>query len=94
LSGGGAPGESGVLHDAVIRLGHDVVRQFAHRGQADAVEEVSAHLLKFWEPRMRAELRRCVARRDHQLEPLLVDAVSTWPDEGDTQADRRAPSGG
>ena len=63
------------LHDAVIRMGHDIARQFAHRNHHDAVEEVSAHILKFWEPRMRAELRRCVAARDDDIEPILAEAV-------------------
>ena len=82
------------VHDAVIRMGHDIARQFAHRPHEDAVEEVSAHILKFWEPRMRSELRRCVHVDDHDLEPILAEAVRTWPDEEDTQADRDIPSGG
>jgi len=82
------------LHDSVIRMGHDIVRQFAHQPPEQAVEEVSAHLLKFWEPRMRSELRRCVAADDFNLEPVLAEAVRTWPDEDDTQADRDDPSGG
>jgi formate dehydrogenase subunit delta len=82
------------LHDAVIRMGHDIARQFAHRDHDQAVKEVSAHLLKFWEPRMRAELRRCVGSGDHEVEPILAEAVRIWPDEDDTQADRTEPSGG
>ena len=82
------------LHDAVIRMGHDIARQFAHRDHDQAVKEVSAHLLKFWEPRMRAELRSCVGSGDHEVEPILVEAVRIWPDEDDTQADRNEPSGG
>ena len=73
-------------------MGHDIARQFAHRDHA--VEKVSAHILKFWEPRMRAGLRRWVAAGDHEIEPVLAEAVRTWPDEEDTQADRREPSGG
>lgn len=82
------------VNDAVIRMGHDIVRQFAHRNDDQAVEEVSAHILKFWEPRMRAELRRCVSLGGPGVEPILAEAVRTWPDEEDTQADRREPSGG
>lgn len=82
------------VHDAVIRMGHDIARQFAHRDPDQAVEEVSAHILTFWEPRMRDELRRCVAAGDHDLAPILAEAVRTWPDEEDTQAERPEPSGG
>lgn len=79
---------------AVIRMGHDIARQFAHRPNDQAVEEVSAHLLKFWEPRMRAELRRSVTAGDPDTDPILAEAVRTWPDEEHTQADRHEPSGG
>ena len=82
------------VHAATVRLAHDIARQFAHRPHDEAVEEVSAHILKFWEPRMRTELRRCVAAGDHGIDPLVHEAIGTWPDEQDTQADRREPSGG
>lgn len=82
------------VHTAVIRMGHDIARQFAHRDHAAAAEEVSAHILKFWEPRMRAELRRCVAVHDHEIDPIVAAAVRTWPQEEETQADRSEPSGG
>ena len=92
--------------DAVIRMGHDIARQFAHRPREQAVEEVSAHLLKFWEPRMLAELRQVVSAGDLdsdsgraagpeiELGSIVADAVLAWPDEADTQADRDVPSGG
>ena len=90
--------EHGPAHDAVrvavLRMGHDIVRHFAHRSHDQAVEEVSAHILKFWEPRMLAELRRCVREDSHDVEPILAEAVRTWPDEEETQADRDIPSGG
>lgn len=82
------------LHDAVVRMGHDIARQFAHRDHDAAVEEVAAHILKFWEPSMRAELRRCVAVDDHDIDPIVAEAVRTWSDGEDTQADRSEPSGG
>ncbi len=85
---------STAVQDAVIRMGNDIVRQFAHRPHNQAVEEVSAHILKFWDPRMRTELSRCIALDDHEIEPILAEAALTWPDEEDTQADRREPSGG
>jgi formate dehydrogenase subunit delta len=82
------------VRDSVIRMGHDIARQFAHRDHDAAVEEVSAHIRKFWDPRMRAELLRCVTAGDQDVEPILADAVRTWPDEDQTQADRHEPSGG
>lgn len=85
---------SSAVHDSVVRMGHDIARHFAHKSHDQAVEEVSAHVLKFWEPRMRAELRRCVRADDHDIAAILAEAVRTWPDEEDTQADRDIPSGG
>lgn len=66
------------LHDAVIRMGHDIVRNLAHRDHDETVAAVSAHILKFWEPRMREELQRCVDAHDDDLHPTLAEAVRTW----------------
>lgn len=82
------------LHDAVIRMGNDIARQFAHRPREEAIEQVAAHLLKFWEPRMRDALRQGISLGGDDLDPVLVAAVRTWPAEEHTQADRHEPSGG
>lgn len=82
------------LHGAVVRMAHDITRQFAGRPHDVAVEEVSAHMLKFWEPRMRTELLRCLALEDHDIDPLVAEAARRWPHEEGTQADRHEPSGG
>jgi len=82
------------VQDAVIRMGHDIARQFAHRPREQAVEEVSAHILKFWEPGMRSELSRRIADNPHDIDPVLADAARNWPNEEDTQGDRHEPSGG
>lgn len=82
------------VQDAVIRMGNDIARQFAHRPREQAVEEISAHILKFWDPSMRAELSRCISLDAHDIEPILADAARNWPNEEDTQADRHEPSGG
>lgn len=79
---------------AVIRLANDISRQFAHLPHPAAAEEVSAHLLKFWEPRLRIELRRRIAEHRWDLHPEVIAAVMTWPDEEHTPADRHEPSGG
>ena len=86
--------QGSVVHDAVVRMGHDIARQFSHLTHGAAVEEVSAHIIKFWEPRMRAELHRCVAAGNHNIDPILVEAVRAHTHEDETQADRHEPSGG
>lgn len=40
-----------------------------------AAEQVAGHLRKFWEPRMRAEIRRCLEERGAGLSPLARRGV-------------------
>lgn len=59
-----------------IRMGNDIARQFAHRGDA-APTLIAAHLEKFWEPGMIARLEGFV--RDGQTadaDPMLVASVA------------------
>ena len=40
----------------VVRLGHDLVRNFEALPPDKAAVEIATHIRKFWEPRMRQEL--------------------------------------
>jgi formate dehydrogenase subunit delta len=78
----------------VVRLGHDLVRQFEHLPVDEAAVEVATHIRRFWEPRMRAQLLARIRWGDMTLHPLLVRAAE---DLVDGQVDRgtvREPSGG
>ena len=87
----GSPG-----HDVppVVRLGHDLVRNFEALPPERAASEVATHIRKFWEPRMRQELIARVRWGDTTLHPLLVRAVAGLLDGDVDHAEVREPSGG
>ena len=84
MSGGEAP---------VIRLGHDLVRNFAALPPEKAAEEIATHIKKFWEPRMRRDL---VARvRAGEVDDALLAQAAEDLLEGDVDREEvREPSGG
>lgn len=59
-----------------VRLGNEIARQFGHLDDAAATAAISAHILKFWEPRMRIALRQR-AQGDHAtMDARLFAAAS------------------
>lgn len=78
----------------VVRLGHDLVRNFETLPPEKAAEEIATHIRKFWEPRMRRELLARTRQDASDLHPLLVRA-SEYLVEGEVDhAEVREPSGG
>ncbi len=59
----------------VVRLGNDLERQLAHLPAERAAEEVAAHITKFWEPRMQAELVAILRAGTPPLGPVLAAAA-------------------
>lgn len=47
----------------------------AEPDHAEAVRGVANHLDKFWEPRMKKQLRACIARGEAQVDPLVIEAM-------------------
>lgn len=78
----------------VVRLGHDLVRNFEALPREKAAEEIATHIKKFWEPRMRHELLARVRRGDTDLHPLLVRAAEDLVDGDIDRAEVKEPSGG
>ena len=78
----------------VVRLGHDLVRNFEHLPPEKAAVELATHIKKFWEPRMRHELVARVRRGDTSLPPLLVRAAEDLVDNDVDEVEVREPSGG
>lgn len=62
---------------AEVRLGNDIARQFAHLDDRFAADAIAGHIRKFWDPRMRAELRACVAAGETGIDPLLALAAQS-----------------
>ena len=88
---------SGSLHPGVppvVRLGHDLVRNFEALPPEKAAVEIATHIRKFWEPRMRHELVARVRWGDTSLHPLLVRAAEDLVDGDVDRAELEEPSGG
>ena len=83
-------------HDVppVVRLGHDLVRNFEALPAEKAATEVATHIRKFWEPRMQNELLTRVRGGDTTLHPLLVRAAEELLHGDVDRAEVREPSGG
>jgi formate dehydrogenase subunit delta len=78
----------------VVRLGHDLVRNFEALPPEKAAVEIATHIRKFWEPRMRHELVARVRWGDTSLHPLLVRAAEDLVDGDIDRAEVEEPSGG
>jgi len=78
----------------VVRLGHDLVRNFAALPAEKAAVEIATHIRKFWEPRMRHELLAHIRWGDMSLHPLLVRAAEDLVDGDVDRSEVREPSGG
>lgn len=87
-----APGSHQV--PPVVRLGHDLVRNFEALPPDEAASEVATHIRKFWDPRMRQELLARIRRGDTDLHPLLVAAGEDLIDGEVDRDEVREPSGG
>ena len=78
----------------VLRLGHDLVRNFEALPPEKAAGEVATHIRKFWDPRMRRELLGYVDARDPRVHPLLAGAAEDLRQGDVDAAEVREPSGG
>jgi formate dehydrogenase subunit delta len=76
----------------VVRLGHDLVRNFEALPPDTAAVEIATHIRKFWEPRMRQELLARVRWGDTSLHPLLVRAAEDLVDGDVARTEVREPS--
>jgi formate dehydrogenase subunit delta len=78
----------------VIRLGHDLVRNFEALPPDKAAEEIATHIRKFWEPRMRRELLHHADTGDARLGALLTAAAESLREGAVDREEVRQPSGG
>ena len=85
-----------MTHDVppVVRLGHDLVRNFEALPPEKAATEIATHIRKFWEPRMRQDLLARIRFGDTTLHPLLVRAAEDLVEGEVDRAEVREPSGG
>ena len=66
------------MADDLVRMANQIAHFFAPYPEADAVEGVRDHLVKFWTPAMRRELQELVANAatsSRDVHPLVLGAV-------------------
>jgi formate dehydrogenase subunit delta len=61
----------------MVRMANQIAAYFTAYPQAEAEAEVRAHIVAFWEPRMRARLSDHLAQGGDGLHPLVIAAMAT-----------------
>jgi formate dehydrogenase subunit delta len=64
-----------MIRDTPLRLAYDIAAQFAHYPFHDAVAAIADHIVKFWNPRMRAQLIEQVERAGGQCDARVLGAA-------------------
>jgi formate dehydrogenase subunit delta len=62
-----------MLPDKLVYMANQIGKFFAHQGEDKAVAGVADHLLKFWDPRMRAAIVAHLDAGGNGLDPLVRD---------------------
>jgi formate dehydrogenase subunit delta len=70
--------------EKLVYMANQIGRFFAHQGAAKAIAGTADHLVKFWDPRMRAAIVAHVAAGGSGLDPLVLQAVRSIADCGKT----------
>jgi formate dehydrogenase subunit delta len=62
-------------NDELIRMANQIATFYTAYPEDEALESVADHLQRFWEPRMRAQLKEQVANGAKGLSPLAQAAL-------------------
>ncbi|NIJ09926.1 formate dehydrogenase subunit delta [Saccharomonospora amisosensis] len=57
------------------RMAADIAAQFRHQPAEQAAAAIANHIRMFWDPRMKAELRKLAENDPDALDPLALAAV-------------------
>ncbi|GIL41349.1 formate dehydrogenase subunit delta [Roseiterribacter gracilis] len=63
--------------DKLVYMANQIGKFFAHKGDEKAVAGIADHILKFWDPRMRAKILAHLAAGGAGLDPNTKRAVET-----------------
>lgn len=67
--------------DKLVMMANQISRNLAIQGEERAVAEMSSHIRRFWEPRMRDAMKAYIAADGSALDPLAMRALKVvWPD--------------
>jgi formate dehydrogenase subunit delta len=58
-----------------VRLINEIALQFGHQPEDQAAERIAAHIRKFWDPRMRADLTLRARTEAAEFAPLALAAA-------------------
>ena len=61
--------------DKLVYMANQIGKFFANQGKEKAVAAIADHLMKFWDPRMRAAIREYSDRDGEGLQPFVRKAV-------------------
>jgi formate dehydrogenase subunit delta len=63
--------------DKLVYMANQIGKFFAHQGEEKAVAGIADHILKFWDPRMRAQILAHLDAGGAGLDPNTKRAVET-----------------
>ncbi|MET0233990.1 MAG: formate dehydrogenase subunit delta [Kibdelosporangium sp.] len=58
-----------------VRMANEIAVHFHHRPAEEAAAAIAAHIRKFWDPRMRADLLARAQSEAASLDPLVIAAT-------------------
>ena len=79
--------------EKLVLMVNQIARAFAHEGEERAAACTREHLVKFWAPSMRGDIRDYVAQGGGGLLPIARDAVEGLPATARPHGEER-PTGG
>ena len=61
--------------EKLVRMANQIGKFFAHEGPERAPASIADHLARFWDPRMRAQIRAHLAAGGAGMDPFVRQAV-------------------
>lgn len=61
--------------DKLVQMANQIAKFFSAQGAARAVPQITVHIEKFWDPRMRRGIIEHVAKGGAGLDPLALEAL-------------------
>lgn len=61
--------------DRLVYMAHQIARNLATMGEAQAVTALAEHLIRFWDPRMKAQIISIAQDQPDSLSPTVAAAV-------------------
>jgi formate dehydrogenase subunit delta len=67
--------------EKLVMMANQIAKNLAIQGEERAVKEMSSHILRSWEPRMRTAMQEYLRADGSALDPLALKGLQAiWPD--------------